>query len=236
MNARRWVVLAAALASAALTLRLALWQLDRAAQKTALQQAIEARGALPPLAADELARTPGQAEAQQHRRAELQGRWLAAHTVWLDNRPLDGHAGFFVLTPLALDDGRALIVQRGWQPRDLLDRTRVALPPTPEGMVRVAGRLAREPSRLLALGEESGGAIRQNLNVDAFARESGLRLLPLVLLQEGPAGDDGLRRDWPLPAADVHKHYGYALQWAAMAALIVGLYLWFQIIRPLRRA
>lgn len=236
MNARRWVVLAAALASAALTLRLALWQLDRAAQKAALQQAIEARGALPPLAADALARNPGQAEAQQHRRAELQGRWLAAQTVWLDNRPLDGRAGFFVLTPLALDDGRALIVQRGWQPRDPLDRTRVVLPPTPAGTARVVGRLAREPSRLLALGEESGGAIRQNLTLDAFARETGLRLLPLVLLQEGPAGDDGLRRDWPRPAADLHKHYGYALQWAALAALIVGLYLWFQIIRPLRRA
>ena len=38
------------------------------------------------------------------------------------------------------------------------------------------------------------------------------------------------------PAADVHKHYGYAFQWFALCALIVGLYVWFQLIRPRRRA
>ena len=96
-------------------------------------------------------------------------------------------------------------------------------------------RRALRPARLVSLGEEAAGPIRQNLDLDDYARESGLRLLPLVLLQEGPAGDDALRRDLPPPAADVHKHYGYALQWAALAALIVGLYVWFQLLRPHRR-
>lgn len=233
---RRWIVLAAALTSVALTLRMAVWQLDRAAQKVALQQAIDARAALPPLAADALARTPADAAVQQHRRAEVWGRWLAAHTVWLDNRPLDGRAGFLVVTPLALEDGAALLVQRGWQPRDFMDRTRVALPPTPAEPVRIAGRLVLAPSRLVSLGDEAAGPIRQNLDLGAFARETGLRLLPIVLLQEGPAADDALRRDGPRPAAGVHTHYGYAFQWAALAVLIAGLYVWFQILRPLRRA
>jgi surfeit locus 1 family protein len=235
-SSRRWIVLAAAVASVALTLRLASWQLDRAAQKIALQQAIDARAALPPLGADALARTPADALAQQHRRAEVRGHWLAAHTVWLDNRPLDGRAGFLVVTPLALGDGAALLAQRGWQPRDFLDRTRVVLPPTPTEPVQLAGRLALEPSRLVSLGEEAAGPIRQNLDLDAFARETGLQLLPIVLLQEEPAGDDALRRDGPRPAAGVHTHYGYAFQWAALAVLIAGLYVWFQIFRPLRRA
>lgn len=43
---------------------------------------------------------------------------------------------------------------------------------------------------------------------------------------------DGLQRDWPQPAADVHKHYGYAFQWFALSALTLILYVWFQIIRP----
>jgi surfeit locus 1 family protein len=48
---------------------------------------------------------------------------------------------------------------------------------------------------------------------------------------------DGLLRQWPLPAVDVHKHYGYAFQWGALGALMTGLYVWFQLIRPrLRRA
>jgi len=54
---------------------------------------------------------------------------------------------------------------------------------------------------------------------------------------DGAAADaDGLLRHWPAPAFDVHKHYGYAFQWFALAALITGLYVWFQLVRPrLRR-
>ena len=40
-----------------------------------------------------------------------------------------------------------------------------------------------------------------------------------------------LRRDWPAVALGVEKHYGYAFQWFALAALILGLYLWFQFFR-----
>jgi surfeit locus 1 family protein len=58
-----------------------------------------------------------------------------------------------------------------------------------------------------------------------------LRLRPVSLLQESPA-DDGLQRDWARPAADVHKHYGYAFQWFALCALIGGLYVWFRLLRP----
>ena len=52
-----------------------------------------------------------------------------------------------------------------------------------------------------------------------------------------PAGDsaqvgDLLQRQWPAPAADVSKNQGYALQWFALCALITGLYVWFQLLRP----
>ena len=101
----------------------------------------------------------------------------------------------------------------------------------------MAGRLALSPSRLFELGPDSAGAIRQNLDVDAFARESGLALLPWVLVQIEDAAvpaADGLLRQWPEPAADVHKHYGYAFQWFALATLLIVLVAWFQVIRPRR--
>ena len=47
--------------------------------------------------------------------------------------------------------------------------------------------------------------------------------------------DDGLARDWPAPATGVETHHGYAFQWFALSALITGLYVWFQLIRPRRR-
>lgn len=238
MRARRFLVLLAALAGVALAARLGLWQLSRAAEKEAQQAALESRGQEPPLAQTLLAHSPDEAAAQQHRRITLQGRWIGARTVFLDNRAMDGRAGFIVVTPLALPDGDAVLVQRGWAPRDAAERTRVPAIASPEGVVTVEGRVQAPPSRLYELGAEGQGAIRQNLDLDAFARETGLRLRPLSVQQaDGAAADaDGLLRHWPAPAFDVHKHYGYAFQWFALAALITGLYVWFQLVRPrLRR-
>ena len=232
VNRSGLVILLAALAAAAGTARLGVWQLDRAAQKTALQAGIEERGTLPPLPAPALARGAAEAEAQVHRRTVLQGRWLPEHTVFLDNRQMDGKVGFYVLTPLQLADGSAVLVQRGWQMRDFTDRARVQSPPTPGGLVQVAGRLARGPARLYEFSAAASGPIRQNLELDLFAQEIGVALRPLSLLQESSDVEDGLVRDWPRPAADVQKHYGYAFQWFALSALIVGLYVWFRILRP----
>lgn len=235
MNARRWIVLLAAAAGVAVTARLGVWQLDRAAQKTALQAAIDARAALPALPAADLAREPAAAEAQHHRAAVLRGRWLAARTVFLDNRQMDGRPGFFVVTPLALADGSAVLVQRGWAPRDAHERTRLPAVPTHDGEVEVAGRIAPPPSRLYEFAQGESGPIRQNLDLDAFSREIGVPLRPLSLQQTGDAAD-GLVRDWPRIAVDVHKHHGYAFQWFALAALIACLYVWFQLVLPRRRA
>lgn len=246
----RWLVLAAALLGIALTGRLGLWQLDRARQKLAIEAAMQSRAAEPPLDPRQLATDEGAAQGQQHRRTTLHGRWLAAHTVYLDNRSMAGRQGFVVVTPLLLADGDAVLVQRGWMPRDFQDRSRLAPLATPDGEVRVPGRLAPPPSRLLALGDESGGAaagpIRQNLDLAAFAAEIRVRLRPLSLQQTAAAAvlagdaaresDDGLLRQWPAPAVDVGKHHGYAFQWFALAALIAGLTGWFQFIRPWRQA
>lgn len=253
-SSRRWLVLVAAAAGMALTGRLGLWQLDRARQKLDLQARMVARADLPPLPAADLARQPEAAEAQHHRRSVLRGRWLAQRTVHLDNRPMNNRQGFIVVTPLLLPDGDAVLVQRGWSPRDFIDRARLAEVPTPDGEVVVPGRIAPPPSALLALSAEEAGPIRQNLDLAAFSRETGLRLRPLSLQQTAaaqrapapgdvdradpaePVPDDRLLRQWPAPAVDVSKHQGYAFQWFAMCALIAALTAWFQFIRPRRTA
>lgn len=243
--ARRWTLLAAALLGVLVTARLGLWQLDRAAQKEALQAQQDERSRMPALDAGELA-TDGPdggapVAAQLQRPAVLQGHWLRPATVFLDNRTMDGRAGFLVVTPLVLDDGRTLLVQRGWTARDPQDRAKLPDVPLDEDRVRLTGRLAPWPSPLLALGAATGGAIRQNLDRDDFARELQRPLLPLTLQLTAPPlpvsatgsqQDDGLLRHWWVPTADVSKHYGYAVQWFALAALIAGLYVWFQLVRP----
>jgi surfeit locus 1 family protein len=236
-NYRRVFLLALTLSAAALTARLGFWQLDRAEQKLALQEQIDSRGRLPPLGETELAQSAEQAQAQHQRAATVRGQWLPQHTVYLENRQMRGQPGFFVLTPLLLEDGSALVVQRGWQPRDLRDRTLVEPVPTPASAVRVQGRIAPPPSRLLEFDAAASGPLRQNLDLAAYALETGLRLRPMSLLQTGTVEPpDGLLREWLLPQTGVAKHHGYAVQWFALSALVISLYVWFQILAPRRRA
>ena len=233
--ARRGLIFAAALLAVLLTVRLGLWQLDRAAQKEALRDATMQRGALPPLESAQLARDEASAKGQYHRRITLAGRWLDRFTLFLDNRQIAGRPGFFVMTPLQLPGGEAVLVQRGWAPRDPLERTRLPALPATEASVHLLARIAPPPSRLFEFAGGETGRIRQNLDLDAYSREIGVPLRPLSLLQLGPtdgAPSDGLVRDWPVPALDIQKHHGYAFQWFAISSLIAGLYVWFQLIRP----
>lgn len=193
---RRQAVLAATLLVVALTARMGFWQLDRAHEKLDLQARIEARADLPPLPMVDLARDAATAAQQYYRRITLRGHWLADRTVFLDNRQLNAHQGFFVVTPLQLASGDAVLVQRGWMPRDFNDRTRLAVLPTPSGEVLVTGRIAPPPSKLLALAEVDQGPIRQNLDLDAFASEIRLTLRPLSVQQTEPAR----RPELPAPA------------------------------------
>ena len=167
---RRALVWAVALAAMALTASLGRWQLSRAAEKEALQAAIAERQRLPALDGASLAQALSDDQAREllHRAITLRGQWLADRTVFLDNRPMARQTGFYVLTPLRLTGSdRVVLVQRGWAPRHQVDRS--LLPPvqTPTGEVQVSGRIAAHPPRVYQLGQEQGGAIRQNLDLDA---------------------------------------------------------------------
>lgn len=236
LTLRGGIVLLAAVSTALATARLGVWQLDRAARKLELHQAQLARGALPPLDAAALARTPAQAVEQAHRRVVLEGHWLAERGIYLDNRQMDGRPGFFLLMPLRIAADDVVLVQRGWLPRHPQDRERLAEVGTPDGVVRIEGRIAPAIARLYEFDAAASGRIRQNLELAAHARETGLPLRPLLVLQQGgAAAGEGLLRQGALAAPDVSKHHGYALQWFALSALVTGLYVWFQLIRPQRR-
>ena len=232
----------AALLGLLLTAWLGFWQLDRAAQKLALQAQIQQRARLPTLVQADLPSSAEAAVQQHYRRVLLQGRWLGQHTVYLDNRQMNARPGFFVVTPLLLADGTAVPVQRGWLGRDFIDRTQLAPVPTPSGTVQVIGRLAPPPSKLFQLGRADAGLIRQNLDLDAWALEIGQPLRPwsvqqadagmLATAADGPVLADGLQRQWPAAAVDVGKHHGYAFQWFSLCALIAGLAVWFLLLRP----
>jgi surfeit locus 1 family protein len=230
---RFWILTVAALVVAGTTFSLGQWQLRRAAQKEALQAAVDSKGRLPALDARSLLTAPNLID-DIHRPAALKGSWRADHTVFLDNRPMSGKTGFVVVTPLLLEGSpQAILVQRGWVPRNFADRTRLPDIATPPGLVTVEGRIAPPPSKLYEFTGVENGRIRQNLDVPAFRGETGLPLLEVSLLQTG-AASEGLLREWAAPNLGVDKHYGYAFQWFGLCALVIILYGWFQLFLPFR--
>jgi len=242
---RFWLIALAALVGMAVTASLGRWQLSRAAEKETLQAALDQRGRMPAIDGLSLflgagpaaaASAPG-TQALVHRAVVLEGRWLPEHTVFLDNRQMQGRPGFFVLTPLQLSapGGGVVLVQRGWAPRNFQDRTALPQIQTPaNAMVRVEGRVAAAPSRLYEFKGadtfQGSSRIRQNLDLAAYRTDTGLALANLTVLQTG-AASEGLQRDWPVVGAGVDKHYGYAFQWFGLCGLIALLYVWFQLVR-----
>ncbi len=235
---RFWLLTLAAVLTVAVTASLGAWQLSRAGQKQALAALLAAREQLSALAGADLSQTksqPGSVAALLHRQVRLQGQWLPDGMVFLDNRQQQGRPGFWVLTPLRLHGSRdVVLVQRGWVPRDFQERTRLPDIATPAGEVQIQGRITAAVARLYEFAPsgkgEGASRIRQNLDLAAYGTETGLPLLPLVVLQTDAAGD-GLQRDWAPIDSGVEKHYGYAFQWFGLCGLVFILYVWFQFVR-----
>ncbi|MFT4174719.1 MAG: SURF1 family protein [Rhodocyclaceae bacterium] len=218
MRARQLIAVVAGVLVCLLCARLGLWQTHRAAFKASLQQAFDAAGA--PAAVTEAG------QIGPWRRVQLQGRWLDAHSVFLDNRVRDHQAGFEVLTPLQLaNGGGVVIVDRGWV-AGTGDRARLPAVPAAPGGRTVTG-LAQEPAHGFSLGESAHEPrVWQRVDLDRFARQLGQPVAPVLVRQEGGA-DDGLVRDWPRPDFGIDTHRGYALQWFSFAALAALLTAWF---------
>jgi len=218
----------------AATLSLGAWQLNRAAQKIALHDAMEQRKALPAVGAADVASAADES-ILVHRAIVLHGSWVAERTVYLDNRQMQGKPGFYVVTPLRIaGSAAAVLVERGWVQRNFNEREKLPAVETPAGEVEVRGFVAPPPSKLYDFGSAGSGRIRQNLDLAQFRAETGLPLLDVSVQQAGPPSE-GLLRDWPEPATGVERHYGYVFQWWALSALIASLYAWFQFIAPRRK-
>lgn len=221
-SSRVGLAIVAALLGIAVTLALGTWQLRRAAEKVALEQSWEAaRNGVPRVVRTAADMTDVAASVPL--RVRIRGEFDRAHIWWLDNRVLGGRAGFFVVAPLRIEGTRqAVLVNRGWAPRDPNDRTR--LPPVgrPAGLIEIEGIAVADLPRVYEIGEPGTGPIRQNLHLNDVAAEVGTQLAPFVV-QQTSALDDGLDRRWAPPASGIERNRGYAFQWFSLAALITVL-------------
>ncbi|MBR9912616.1 MAG: SURF1 family protein [Gammaproteobacteria bacterium] len=201
---------------------LGFWQLERAAEKSALLAAIAAQQALPPVQLDLRA---GSGELSGYRRVRAVGTFLQERTWLVDNRVLQGRVGYEVIMPLQLESGGVVLVNRGWVAAPPL-RSELPTVATPAGRVIIEGRLQQPEGNTLVRDLESSKAWPkriQQLDVQAAGRQLQAALLPWVL-QLGADDEHALAVVWRDVNTSPDKHTGYAVQWFAMAvALLIAL-------------
>ena len=229
---RRGLPTLAMLAAVALFVMAGHWQQGRMREKEVLRAQLDAAtNALPvPLAA-----LPAASDwsTYRYRGIVATGEYDAHRQILIDNKVHGGRAGYDVVTPLKLADGRVVLVDRGWVAQGASRLTLPAVAP-PEGSVTVRGRLNVPSSGYLELkAEVPTGPVWQNLDPARFAALTGVAVLPVVV-EQAPAGSssDGLVRDWPAPDFGVEKHWIYMMQWYAFAGLAVVVWLVLRFRNP----
>ena len=196
------------------------WQWHRGEAKEAVWAEYERNAASTPLgtrALDGVARFT---------RIELNGAFEPDHQFLLDNRSHAGQPGYEVLTSFRLDDGRRVLVNRGWVPftgfRDRLpDVSMTAMP------VKITGRIEELPSGGLASGHAAPDGpwpkVTSFPTHDELANALGSKLEQRILLLD-PQVSGGYVRDWSPPGMPPSRHFSYAIQWWGFAAVLLVLY------------
>ncbi len=203
----------------AVLIGLGSWQVQRLEWKTALIEARRAALAHPPVA------LPATAPPQSYLGVQAWGRFLTAHRLYIGPRKHRGQAGFHVLTPFRLDDGRTILVDRGFVPgdgrqarpwRDRLGAERRRI----EGVLRTD--LARP-------GYAPDNAPKQGVwfwyEIEAMAAKWGLKLQPGVLILSPASDQAGPPAARPVRVDLANNHLDYALTWYGLALVLATVYL-----------
>ena len=196
---------------------LAPWQFGREEQREAQERAIATADATPPVPLAQLV-PPGAAVTPElrWRQVTVTGSYLPEAEAVVRLRSFEGKPAVEVLTPMRLDDGRVVAVDRGLAP--VTDAGAVPVyPAVPDGAVTVTAWLypdQPDPSdRPVVRGEGPPQLYAADTRV--LATTAGLDLVSGLLVL--PAGQAGVLAPVPVgptvAEAAPFTNYSYALQW-----------------------
>lgn len=206
---------------------LANWQFDRNAGR-AEQLALVADNydREPTELGDIIAPGDALAPTDEWRPVTLTGEYLADETLLVRNRPHGGTSAFEVLVPFRTDDGRILIVNRGWVRPGAEQPLPDEVPAPPEGEATVVVRL--RPGEPLPSGRTADEGQVPTIHLPSVAaqvdsgaiEESAYGLMASE--SPAPATRPGVIEP---PSDDPGPHLSYAVQWilfAVMGFIFIG--------------
>ncbi len=196
---------------------LGIWQLNRLSSKEALIASIKRANETAPLQT-----LPADLTAHRFYRVQLQGEYLPEPEFHLAARYFQSKLGYSLLNPFKLNDGRIVIVSRGWVPAEHKQTT----PPAPNGPQTILAQIRTSDERNYFTPENQPS---QNVWFGRDAQQMGeyakLDVLPITLDIIGEQD----RMQLPVPSDGSIKprndHLGYAITWFGIgfAALIISL-------------
>ncbi len=235
---RQWVILTlVGLALIPAMIKLGFWQLHRHEDRVARNNQIGRSLTHAPVPVTELA-APGRAVPHDSvwRRVTATGTYDTKGEVVARYRTdASGKSGYMVITPLVLDDGRAVLVNRGWIPADAGQREFPPVPAPPAGKVTVTGRLRADETAGSGIKDTKGLPPRMIMIINSERQAEALHrpLLGGYLELISPTADG---RPQPVPDPDhssIGNHMAYAVQWWLFSAFVpVG---WVILVRRERR-
>ena len=205
-------------------LSLGSWQLDRADEK---QQLLDRYSRAPGLPTVDIGNFDQNWQGYQYRRIELSGEYDTHHQALLENRIHRGLAGYLVLTPFVLTDGKVVMVNRGWIAKTGDTGQQIEID---ENVSRVKGLISHPPSVGIKMGslDDSPAGWPKTIpyvETEWMALQLARPVLPWVVLL-GPHEPHGFVREWqPSVRMGPNKHKGYALQWFSLAIALIFLFI-----------
>ena len=232
---RQWILATLlVLAGGALCVRLGIWQLDRLEQRRAFNAHVEAMWAAEPISLN--GQTTEDLTKLEYRAVTVSGRYDFENQVALRNRYFQDEYGYHLLTPLLLDDGSAVLVDRGWIPADGNDspvdwrKYDQPGPVTLQGQIRLGQTkpdLGGVPDPTLTPGQ-TGLDFWSIVNLERIQGQVPYPLLNVFVQPDVDLEDT----EPPVPyQPDIEltegSHQGYAIQWFTYATILVVGYPFF---------
>ncbi|WP_430474146.1 SURF1 family protein [Thalassospira lucentensis] len=203
-------------------LGLGSWQVDRLFWKQDLIDQRQAQAELPPIAVP----TDTVLDPEiDFRAAYADGHYLNDQEKYLMARTQRGNVGFQLITPLEQEDGRIILVNRGWVPSDYRDP---ATRPDSliEGSVHVTGvlRLPREKH----WAQPENDPLKNQwfyVDVDHMAEDSGAELASAYYLElDDTAVPGGLPIGGQAKVKLPNSHLEYAITWYSLALTLIVMF------------
>jgi surfeit locus 1 family protein len=229
MFSRQWFLTTLlVLVGGVLCVRLGIWQLDRLQQRRAFNAHVEAMWAAEPLTLTD--QPSDDLTTMEYRAVTVSGTYDFENQVTLRNRYFRNAYGYDLLTPLLLDDGSAVLVERGWIPAEGNDTPadwrkydqpgRVTL----QGQIRLGETkpdLGGVPDPTLAPGQ-SRLEFWNIVNLERISQQLPYPLLNVYVQPNvDPADETPPVPYQPQIELTEGPHFGYALQWFTFAGILV---------------